>query len=327
LKAKKSVLFSKRTERILRCSSWSSSLTKKIKIDTQNEKGRVRSSPYKISFFFFFFAMQALTLPTGIESYLKEVGFTLTEMLVVRKLMESNSLSLRELASQTGKSTGVLDQATKKLAQKKIIQKRLVNDFPRYCLISLDAVVHFVSQGTSERKEMLERKHQNFQEFISTIKTDVARPHMEYFDGPVGIAKAYEELLELREEFLTIAPCLCSTEDPLRTIRERCINRRKAYRTKQRVIAPNTALARSLKFRDGCEFRETRLVSGDTCPISFEKTIVGDTIACIDCETMHASFIRYPTLALAEKHTFEFLWNAAQEPKEDVWTEEDSLSE
>ncbi len=263
--------------------------------------------------------MQTLTLPTGIEAYLREVGFTLTEMLVVRKLLECSSLTLRELALKTGKSTGILDQAAKKLVQKKIVQKRSINDQPRYFLTSLDAIINFVRQGVSERREMLERKHQNFQEFITSIQVDTERPHMEYFDGPIGIAKAYESLLELREEFLTIAPCLCSTEDPLKTIRERCINRRKAYRTKQRVIAPDTALSRALQFRDGCEFRETRLVDGDDCPISFEKTIVGDTIACIDCETMHASFIRYPMLAKAEKHAFELLWKAAEVEEEPIW--------
>ncbi len=263
--------------------------------------------------------MHSLTLPSGIESYLQEVGFTLTEMLVVRKLLECNSLTLRELALKTGKSTGILDQAAKKLSQKKIVQKRCVNDQPRYFLTSLDAIINFVRQGVSERREMLERKHQNFQEFITSLQVDTARPHMEYFDGPVGIAKAYEALLEIREEFLTIAPCLCSTEDPLKTIRDRCINRRKAYRTKQRVIAPDTALSRALQFRDGCEFRETRLVDGDDCPISFEKTIVGDTIACIDCETMHASFIRYPLLAKAEKHAFELLWKSAEIEEESLW--------
>ena len=48
-------------------------------------------------------------LPAGIESYLKEAGFSATEMLLLRKLVEEDSLTIRELASKTGKSTGVLD--------------------------------------------------------------------------------------------------------------------------------------------------------------------------------------------------------------------------
>jgi DNA-binding MarR family transcriptional regulator len=59
------------------------------------------------------------SLPAGIESYLKEAGFSATEMLIIRKLVEEDCLTLRELAGKTGKSTGVLDLAMKKLLQKK----------------------------------------------------------------------------------------------------------------------------------------------------------------------------------------------------------------
>ena len=59
------------------------------------------------------FVMTAL--PAHIEEYLLEAGFTSTEILVLRRLLVGESMTLREMASNTGKSTGVLDQAMKKL--------------------------------------------------------------------------------------------------------------------------------------------------------------------------------------------------------------------
>jgi len=54
-------------------------------------------------------------LPASIEAYLEEAGFSATEMLIVRQLLDHGATTLREIAVKTGKSTGVLDQAMRKL--------------------------------------------------------------------------------------------------------------------------------------------------------------------------------------------------------------------
>ncbi len=123
------------------------------------------------------------TLPLSVESYLKEAGFSQTEMLILRKLLEEDSLTIRELGIKMGKSVGLIDQAMKKLISKKIIRKENMNGQPKYLINSLDAVVHWVKADMHGRKEMLEKRQQNFESFIATLKVDKKRPDMEHQAG------------------------------------------------------------------------------------------------------------------------------------------------
>lgn len=249
-------------------------------------------------------------LPTGVEQYLKEAGFSATEMLVLRKLVEEESLTIRELASKTGKSTGVLDQAMKKLMTKKIAQKNVINDQPRYSINSLDAVLRWVKNDMLERKSTLERRHENFESFIATLKLDKKRPDIEHFHGADGMKQAYLKLLESGQELLTVTPILHLTEeDPFRSFRVEYFRKRQVRKIFQRILAPDSTLARRFQSRDAFEYRKTLLVAEKELPIAFEKTIVGDTIACFNFDEESACFLKYPDLAKAERAAFEALWN------------------
>lgn len=248
-------------------------------------------------------------LPAGIESYLKDAGFSATEMLLLRKLVEEDSLTIRELASKTGKSTGILDQAMKKLIGKKIAQRNIINDQPRYSINSLDAVVRWVKNDMLERKTTLERRHENFESFIATLKVDKKRPDIEHYHGEDGIKQAYLKLLESGQELLTFTPVLTLTEeDPLRMFRVEYFRKRQVRKIFQRILAPDTTLARRFQSRDPFEYRKTLLVSESDLPLTFEKTIVGDTIACFNFAEQSACFLRYPELANAERAHFEAMW-------------------
>ncbi len=248
-------------------------------------------------------------LPAGIESYLKEAGFSSTEMLILRKLVEEDSFTLRELATKTGKSTGVLDQAMKKLLSKKIARKSIINDQPRYSIDSLDAVVKWVNQDMQERKQSLERRHQNFESFISSLKVDKHRPDMEHYHGLEGIQKAYLKLLESGKELLTFTPVLTTAEDdPLRAFKVDLFRKRQYKKIFQRILAPDTPLARRFQSKDAFEYRKTLLLPEADYPMAFEKTIVGDTIACINFQDQTACFLRYPDLAASERAHFDSLW-------------------
>ncbi len=248
-------------------------------------------------------------LPAGIESYLKEAGFSVTEMLLLRKLVEEDSLTIRELASKTGKSTGILAQAMKKLMTKQIAQKNIINDQPRYSINSLDAVLRWVKDDMNERKTILDRRHHNFESFIATLKVDKKRPDIEYFHGSDGIKQAYLKLLESGQELLTFTPVLTITEaDPLRLFRVEYFRKRQVRKIFQRILSPDSTLAGRFQSRDPFEYRKTLLVPPTDLPLTFEKTIVGDTIACFNFTEQSACFLRYPDLAKAERAAFESLW-------------------
>lgn len=255
-------------------------------------------------------------LPAGIESYLKEAGFSATEMLVLRKLLEEESLTVRELASKTGKSTGVLDQAMKKLLSKRIVVKGTINNQPRYSIQSLDTIVRWVKNDMQERKNNLDRKHQNFESFIASIKLDRTRPDIEHYTGKEGLEQAYLRLLDSGEELLTITPILTSIEDdPLRQFKVDFFRKRQARKIFQRVLAPDTSLARRFQSRDPFEYRKTLLLPEQDLPVTFEKIITDSIVACFNHENHTASFLKYPDLAQQERAAFETLWNRALNPK------------
>ncbi len=249
------------------------------------------------------------SLPAGIEAYLSESGFSATEMLILRKLMEEDSFTIRELASKTGKSTGVLDQAMKKLLSRKIAKKEIINDQPRYSIDSLDAVLRSMQRETKQRKEQLDRRHHDFESFISSLTHDKHRPDMEYFHGLEGIQKAYMKLLDTGQELLTFTPVLTRAEDdPLRIFRVDYFRKRQYRKIFQRILAPDTPLARRFQSRDAFEYRRTFLLPADEYPMTFEKTIVHGLIACINFTEQTACLLRYPDLAQSERTHFESLW-------------------
>ncbi|MDD5055599.1 MAG: helix-turn-helix domain-containing protein [Candidatus Peribacteraceae bacterium] len=255
------------------------------------------------------------SLPSGIEHSLREAGFSATELLVLRHLVESETLTVRELANKTGKSTGVLDQSVKKLMGKRIVERSIINGQPRYGIRSLDTIRRWMHQDMEQKQASMERQHQSFQQFLSTLKVDRDRPDMEYFHGPDGMEQAYRKLLESGGEFLTISPILTTAEDdPLRACRVSCFRKRQYRKIFQRVIAPDTTLARRFQSRDHFEYRKTLLIPPAEFPLSFEKTTVGSTVACINVQELSACFIRYPELAQAERAAFEQTWSRYSAP-------------
>lgn len=248
-------------------------------------------------------------LPAGIEAYLSEAGFTATEILVLKKLVEEESLTVRELASKTGKSTGVLDQSMKKLLQKGIAQKGTINGQPRYSIRKLDNLIEWVKQDMQERQKTLARKHENFEQYISSLTIDRSRPDIEHFTGEEGIAQAYNKILETGEEFLTMTPVKMKAEDdPLRSLRVELFRKRQVRKIFQRIIAPDTILARRFQSRDNFEYRKTVLFPAADFSLEFERTIAGNMLLCINHTQMTACLLKYPELVNVERSAFDALW-------------------
>ncbi|MCA9370679.1 MAG: hypothetical protein KC680_01815 [Candidatus Peregrinibacteria bacterium] len=249
-------------------------------------------------------------LPASIEQYLQEAGFSSTEILVLKRLLEGEALTLRELAAKTGKSTGVLDQAIKKLSEKNIVLKESINDVQKYTIGSLEAIQRWVESDMMAQHAALKRKKENFDAFLSTVEHQKGRPEMEFFEGKEGIQRAFEKLLALGvPKWLHFAPALAKEEEgPLAEYRVQLFRKRRQGKIFLRALAPDEPLGRRFQSRDAFEYRDTRLVPPSEFPVSFEQYIVGDTVACIDVETLKASFIHFPQLADGQRKLFEVMW-------------------
>lgn len=249
-------------------------------------------------------------LPTSIEAYLQEAGFSGTEIVVLRRLLEEDALTLRELAAKTGKSTGVLDQAVKKLLKKRILTREIINDTPKYVLKSLQTVVSWMEEDMALKQEMLKRKHENFESFVRSLTVGKKRPEMEYFEGITGIKQAYMQLLDRGNDIIQYGPIVWAiNEDPLRDFWVEYFRERRRRGIFSRVITQDTPLGRRFQSRDIFEYRKTVLVEPESYPFNFEKVIIGDTVACFQLEDERACFIKYAELAQSERIFFERLWN------------------
>lgn len=262
-------------------------------------------------------------LPSSIEAYLEEAGFSGTEILILRRLMDGEPLTIRQLGAKTGKSTGVLDAAMKKLIKKNIIKKTLINDAPKYSLDSLDAVVEWMQDDMEQKRDLLLRRHQNFESFVTSLESGSKRPDIEYFEGESGIKQAYIKLLNGPGEIFHYLPVTGKEEeDPLRDFRVQYFRERQHRKMFSRILAHDNSLGRRFQSRDAFEYRKTVLVPEAEYPFTFEKIITGDRIACFDHKAQTACVIRYPELADIEKTLFEAIWRhvqlAANAPKEEV---------
>ena len=268
-------------------------------------------------------------LPASIEAYLTDAGFSATEILVLKKLLEGEALTLRELAAKTGKSTGVLDLAVKKLLQRRIISREMVNDTPKVLLKSLNAVMQWMQDDTEQKLKAMKSRAQDFESFINSLERESRRPGMEHFEGEEGIKKAYLKLLDLgAKEFLHYRPITTKEEeDPLRDFRVQYFRARYKRGIFSRVLAPEHSLGRRFQSRDPFEYRETQLVPDAVFPITFEKIIAGETVACFNHAEQRACILKYPELAQCERTVFELLWRRAKEPASQPQTVAVALSQ
>lgn len=249
-------------------------------------------------------------LPSGVEAALLEAGFSGTEIVILQRLLEKESLTLRELASRTGKSTGVLDLAAKKLLQKGIVKKENVNDSAKLTITTFDAVLRWMEEDEKRKRSLAARRHQNFETFIRSLEEDKKKPAIEYFDGLEGLACAYRKLLDCGKELLCYVPVFCTIEDdPLRDFKVEWFRMRRKKGIFSRVIAHNTPLGRRFQSRDPFEYRRTILVEESVYPFTFEKIICGNTVACINYTEKRACLLRYGELASMETSFFESLWS------------------
>lgn len=251
-----------------------------------------------------------MTLPSSIEAHLREAGFTQTELHILRCCLDGTPHSLREIAGKTKKSTGVLDQAMKKLMRRKIMVRKQMNGVPKYALASMDAVLHWIEADVKQKTAGLLRRQQDFTSFVRTLQQHEAKPKVEYFEGEKGIARAYEQLLaDKPAELLQFLPLDChEDEHAFGEIRARFNRQRRKLGINLRVIAHNTIYGKRFRDRDALEKRTTKLVPPGRCAIDYEKIIAGHTVACFNYVEKTAYFIHFPELAKGEINMFEMVW-------------------
>ncbi|TSC60748.1 MAG: Transcriptional regulator, TrmB, partial [Candidatus Peregrinibacteria bacterium Greene0416_62] len=249
-------------------------------------------------------------LPASIEQYLLESGFSGTEIFILKHLLAGGSMTLRELAAKTGKSTGVLDSASKKLLKKGILGREVINETPKLTLFSLDAVVAWVHEDAEHKRTAMDRREKDLQSFVDSLSVEVNRADIQHYEGLEGLEQAYTKLLEecsgAMLHFLPVRHT--EVEDPLRDFLVQYFRLRRRQQVITRVIAQDTPLGRRYQSRDAFEYRQTLLVPESVYAFNTEKVVAGDWVATINHVENKAFLIRSKEMAHTEKAMFEAIW-------------------
>ena len=256
-------------------------------------------------------------LPASIEGYLRETGFSTTELLVLSHLLGGGSMTLRQLAAKTGKSTGVLDQATKKLLQRGILEREQVNEGSRFAVDSLNAIRTWLESEQRQQLERQRRRSEDLEAFLETISFTRRRPHLEYYEGETAFADFLHRLLaEADEEILQYLPISDKEEhDPYFEARGKWTRKCGRQKIQVRVIAPDTMLGRRYSERDALEHRVTALLQSERCQFSHEQFFTGDWLGSCDHHVKRYSLIRFPEFVRGQRFLFHSFWKEAQAPK------------
>ena len=250
------------------------------------------------------------SLPVSIEQYLSESGFSGTEILILKQLLEGGAMTLRELAAKTGKSTGVLDSASKKLVSKGILMRGVINDTPKLKLSSSEAIVEWVREDRRVKQAASERREKDLESFIASLSVDISRADIQHYDGLEGMGKAYMKLLQesggTMFHFLPVRHT--EVEDPLRDFFVQFFRLRHRQKVITRVIAHDTPLGRRYLSRDPFEYRQTLLVPEDVYAFGTEKVVAGDWVGTFNHAEQKAFLIRSKEMAQMEKVMFEAMW-------------------
>ncbi len=257
-------------------------------------------------------------LPLSIESYLVEAGLTPVELLIIKRLLDEDALTVREIASKSGKSIGSVDQALKRLLQKNIVRKAMLNEQPRYFISSIDSMMKWIEKERMEKKKEEHKRDADFARYLAQIKEEKGKPELEYYSTMEGIHMAYTRLLETGSEILTYTTI--TPESVLMTpFGHSFTEQRRFKKVMQRFIVPDTCEARKFQSRDYLEFRKTILIPPHEFQYESEESISGDYVLSVNSEKSEATFAKHSKLAQGLRSAFEALW-AKQHAQDQVPT-------
>ena len=252
--------------------------------------------------------------PISIEDHLKEAGFNVTEILILRNVLTGKQYTLRELASKTGKSTGHLDQSMKKLLKRGIITKVIINNRTKYTLDSISALSKYIQKYFTDHVSTVKRRSQDVSAFFSTLRIEHSRPSMEYFDGDSGIKAFYERLqkeLEPHEQLLSYMPVTPQIKEQFGQYIDQFTQFRRKQSIPLKVLTHNTLEARRYQSKDMLYNRETRFIEPDRCLLYIEHLLSNTAYCCIDYKNNAAQIIVYKEFVEEKRSIFMSLWNEA----------------
>lgn len=254
-------------------------------------------------------------VPLSVEQQLKESGFSGTEILVLRHLLAGCHCTVRELASKTGKSTGVVDQSIKKLLRKQLVQRQSVNGAPSYSLGSTKQLSVHLQQSVGAHIETLHRRAKDIDQYLASIELEHNKPTMEYFAGRKGMKALISRLIALstdNSDIVAYIPTSQFIQEEYQQERDYFTQQRKGLGLHMRLLTHDTLLGKRLRELDPITSKETRFISSALCPLHVGHILAGAGYSCINYQKCEAYLVLFADFTAEKRAVFEGLWQLAQ---------------
>lgn len=260
------------------------------------------------------------TLPISIEDHLADAGFSGTEVLLLRHLFSGQQFTIRELASKTGKSTGLLDQCIKKLIRKSIVQREMVNEVPKYTIHSVMSLSNYLRQHLHENINRLKRREEDVESYLSTLTQSSHRPHIEYFEGKKGIIQVWHKLIQDvgTNDILGYIPLTNTINTEYSDVQDEVVKLRRTARVHARFLTHDTLLGKRYQEKDIFCDRQTKFIASDRCLLNVAHVFSSTLYACIDYQLQSAYIIVFSDLVREKRALFEGHWVDADSHSEQV---------
>lgn len=255
-----------------------------------------------------------VSLPISIEDHLAQAGFCGTEILVLRHVLSGEQYTIRELASKTGKSTGVLDQSIKKLLRKKILVREIVNTTPKYTIGSLATLSIYLQSYFTNHVSQTQRRANDMTNFLHSLEVENSQPKVEYFIGKVGIEKIFKRIAKCASGADTIASYMPISPEMLEDFADahaEFTRFRRAHNITLQVLTHESQLTKRYQSEDCYNNRQTRFIRPDQCLLYIEHVITDSAYFCIDYKRLTGYMILYPEFSAEKRSIFNALWSDA----------------
>ncbi len=254
--------------------------------------------------------------PKTIEHVLHTGGYTGVEQLLLRHLLPGEPLTLRELSHKTGKSTGSLDRAVKKLLVRRILQRATVNEQQKFTVAPAASLVESLASGFQRQRTLLERQEREVRTFFTSLSLESEHPALEHVRGIEGIAQLLRRIASVScpSDVLHVLPQpACEDDTQLSPLYDAFHHQRSTSRCFARVLVPSTRDGLRFRERDALRFRATRLLPQGAPETVIEKLLTDELVVTINHASHTGMVLRSRDLAAAERSLFEALWLRAEE--------------
>lgn len=250
-------------------------------------------------------------LPLGIRRMLEQTDWNPHEIIVYSTLLEKGAMDLSRIALETNIGTSSVQYALKRLHERQMVTKFLMNAKPRWKAKELEALRRWF-KGHTQQFQMNEEAVQHFINQYD-FHPDAFTPNVEFHEGIKAIKRSLEELGKrcFSNEIVAIALLHKGMNAELLKFMQDGYASGRAQGMNIRILsAGDVAIGSHGRISEGRLREAMRLTTENVVLVIVDNTVF--TMHC-DQKGMSSIMMEYPQMAAMMRGIFECLWREASD--------------